>query len=121
MNISELKHPNIVMITREELNLLKDEQILLKLDLLTLAEKADLLVDAYPAIIHLCQTVLGIMDSSNGRMDAHRRQTIKGVRRKLKEQMDEIADLCDETGENLEEISLRWDFLDVSDVLEDDV
>ena len=100
-----------VRIHAKDLDELIDRQNLLESDLVTLVDHIDQLLECFEDMIHLNQSMAGIVANAEDRLDLHRRRTVRGMMKKLKKKEREAADLCDSAEDALEDMSVRWDFL----------
>lgn len=103
-----------------ELGDLIDRQNLLESDLVTLVDHIDQLLECFEDMLHLNQTVLGIVNGAESGLDLHRRRTLKGMTRKLKKLEGQAGNICDSAEDALEDMSVRWDFLTMATDAGDD-
>ena len=81
----------------------------------------DLLTETYRTIVHLNQTVVGIVSAAETQLDLHRRRTIRGMQKKAEKLTAQALEICDGADNALEEMSERWDFADLDTIVEDEV
>ena len=109
------------IISGDDLDALLAEDTLKSLDMADMVDYIDQLTEAYRTIVHLNQTVVGIVSAAEGQLDLHRRRTIRGMQKKVEKLTAQVLDICDDADEALEEMSQRWDFAALDAMIEDEV
>ena len=109
------------IISGDDLEAMFAEDTLKSLDMAVMVDYIDLLTEAYRTIVHLNQTVAGIVSAADNQLDLHRRRTIRGMQKKMEKLTAQALDICDDADEALEEMSQRWDFAALDAMIEDEV
>jgi hypothetical protein len=109
------------IISGDDLEAMFAEDTKKSLDMAVMVDYIDLLTEAYRTIVHLNQTVAGIVSAAEGQLDLHRRRTIRGMQKKMEKLTAQVLDICDDADEALEEMSERWDFAALDAMIEDEV
>lgn len=109
------------LISSNDLNELLADYTLMEMDLVTLVDHIDQLIECYRSLIHLNQTTSGIVSGAEMQLDMHRRRTLKGIQKKVDKLTAQVLDLCDSADDALEEMSTRWEFIDMDAVDEDEI
>ena len=109
------------IISSDDLDAMLAEDTLKSLDMAVMVDYIDLLTEAYRTIVHLNQTVAGIVSAADNQLDLHRRRTIRGMQKKVEKLTAQVLDICDDADEALEEMSQRWDFAALDAMIEDEV
>ena len=109
------------IISGDDLEAMFAEDTLKSLDMAVMVDYIDLLTEAYRTIVHLNQTVAGIVSAADNQLDLHRRRTIRGMQKKVEKLTAQVLDICDDADEALEEMSQRWDFAALDAMIEDEV
>ena len=109
------------IISSDDLEAMLAEDTLKSLDMAVMVDFIDLLTEAYRTIVHLNQTVAGIVSAADNQLDLHRRRTIRGMQKKMEKLTAQVLDICDDADEALEEMSQRWDFAALDAMIEDEV
>lgn len=109
------------IISGDDLEAMLAEDTLKSLDMSVMVDYIDLLTEAYRTIVHLNQTVAGIVSAADNQLDLHRRRTIRGMQKKAEKLTAQVLDICDDADEALEEMSQRWDFAALDAMIEDEV
>lgn len=109
------------LISGDDLNALLADNTLKELDMAALVDYIDLLTETYRTIVHLNQTVVGIVSAAETQLDLHRRRTIRGMQKKAEKLTAQALEICDGADNALEEMSERWDFADLDTIVEDEV
>ena len=103
------------IVPADELDDLLSAHSTMEADFLAVVDHIDLLTDCYRELVHLNQTISGIVGAAEGLLDAHRLRTIKGMRRKADKLTQQVLDICDSADAELDEMALRWPFIDGAD------
>ena len=109
------------IISSDDLEAMFAEDTLKSLDMAVMVDYIDLLTEAYRTIVHLNQTVAGIVSAADNQLDLHRRRTIRGMQKRMEKLTAQVLDICDDADEALEEMSQRWDFAALDAMIEDEV
>ena len=109
------------IISGDDLEAMFAEDTMKSLDMAVMVDYIDLLTEAYRTIVHLNQTVAGIVSAADNQLDLHRRRTIRGMQKKMDKLTAQVLDICDDADEALEEMSQRWDFAALDAMIEDEV
>ncbi|MBQ8935978.1 MAG: hypothetical protein IJ049_06270 [Oscillospiraceae bacterium] len=100
------------LVSADELDNLLSAHSTMEADFLAVVDHIDLLTDCYRELVHLNQTISGIVGAAEGLLDAHRLRTVKGMRRKADKLTQQVLDICDSADAELDEMALRWPFID---------
>ena len=120
MNIyTEIDNRNLpdgfYLVPANELDDLLSAHSTMEADFLSVVDHLDLLTDCYRELVHLNQTISGVVGATEGPLDAHRLRTVKGMRCKVNKLTRQVLDICDSADDELDEMALRWPFIDGAD------
>ena len=108
------------LVPADELDDLLSAHSTMEADFLAVVDHIDLLTDCYRELVHLNQTISGIVGAAEGLLDAHRLRTVKGMRRKVAKLTQQVLDVWDSADEELDEMALRWPFVDGEEGMDGD-
>lgn len=109
------------LVSSDDLNELLADHTLMEMDMVTLVDHIDQLTECYRSLTHLNQTISGIVNGADGQLDLHRRRTVKGIQKKVDKLTAQVLDICDSADDALDEMSTRWEFIDMDAVDEDEI